>query len=68
MVGKNFQIYSVQITGKYIFWSLAPHVEQFPCKFSPQNLSPYKKSFFEKSLPSLHHERVSQNKTESKRN
>ena len=51
MVGKNFQIYSVQITGKYIFWSLAPHVEQFPFKFSPQNLSPYKKSFFEKKSP-----------------
>ena len=54
---KNFQIYSVQITEKYILWnffllvwSLVP-VEQLPYKFSSQNLSPHKKYFFwKKSL------------------
>ena len=60
MVGKNFKIYIVQLTGKFIlwiffslgmFWSLILHVEQSLYKFSPQNLILHEKHFFEKSPP-----------------
>ena len=60
MVGKKFQVYSVQITGKYTLWNSLPmiisppHVEQSPYKFSPQNLSPHEKHFLEKSPPFPH--------------
>ena len=75
MVGKNFHIYSVQITEKCILWnssplgmiwSLVPHVEQSPYKCSLQNMSPMKIMLRDKGR--RHHKRVSQNKTENKKN
>ena len=58
-----------------MIWSLVRYVEQSLYKFFPQNLSPYEKNFLEKRPFSplflwgrRHHERVSKNKTESKKN
>ena len=69
MFGKNYQIYNVHITGKYILWiSFLLILIISPCRTIPLKICPHIKSiFFEKRPSSLHHKRVLQNKTESKK-
>ena len=58
MIGENFQIYSVQITGKCILWNsfplgmiwslVLPH-KTIPPQIFPTKCVPYKKKFLQKS-------------------
>ena len=62
MAGENFQIYTVQITGKCICETfppslhdliIRPHVKQSPHKFAQKSLFPHEKLFKEKKGPPL---------------